>query len=238
MTSLDATLDRLNWADIGMQLDAEGYALLPGLLGAGVARDLARGVAQQATASGASRVTLESCDLGRGELFYFGAGMPAPLEQWRTALYRRLVAVANRWNETLGIDHRYPMELEDFLRRNQKAGQTRAQSHMSRLGVEDHISLHQRNDGELVFPMQVVALLSEPGADFQGGEFVMTEQRPRMQSRPMVLPLKLGDAAIIATAERPFKGTKGYYRVNLKHAISRVRQGERIGLELSFHDAS
>lgn len=234
MTPLHATLDRLNWVDICLQLDAEGYALLPGLLSTDVARSLAR----QTKASGASRVTLESSDLGRGELFYFGAGMPAPLEQWRTALYHRLVVVANRWNETLGVDHRYPAEMADFLQRNQKPGQTRAQSHMSRLGVEDHVSLHQRNDGEQVFPMQIVAVLSEPGADFRGGEFVMTEQRPRMQSRPMVLPLKLGDAAIITTAERPFKGTKGYYRVNLKHAISRVRQGERIGLELSFHDAS
>ncbi len=233
MTSLDTTLDRLKWVDICLQLDAEGYAVLPGLLDA----DVARSLAQQITAYGVSRVALESSDLGRGELLYFGAGMPAPLEQWRTALYRRLVVVANHWNETLGADHRYPAELEDFLWRNQKAGQTRAQSHMSRLGVEDHVSLHQRNDGEQVFPMQIVAVLSEPGAEFQGGEFVMTEQRPRMQSRPSVLPLKLGDAAIIATAERPFKGTKGYYRVNLKHAISRVRQGERIGLELSFHDA-
>lgn len=234
MASLDATLDRLNWTDIGLQLDAEGYAVLPGLLGA----DVARGVARQATASGTRRVTLESGDLGRGELFYFGAGMPAPLEQWRTAFYHCLVAIANRWNETLGVAHRYPAELEDFLRRNQKAGQTRAQSHLSRLGVEDHVALHQRNDGEQVFPLQIVAVLSEPGADFQGGEFVMAEQRPRMQSRPTVLPLKLGDMAVITTAERPFKGTKGYYRVNLKHAVSRVRQGERIGLELLFHDAS
>jgi hypothetical protein len=234
MTTLHATLDRLNWADIGTQLDAEGHSVLPGLLGTEVARALA----QQSMPPGAHRVTLESGDLGRGELFYFGAGMPAPLEQWRTAFYRRLVAIANRWNETLGIDHRYPAELEDFLRHNQQAGQRRAQSHLSRLGLEDHMSLHQRNDGEQVFPMQIVAVLSEPGTDFRGGEFVMTEQRPRMQSRPMVLPLKLGDAAIITTAERPFKGTKGYYRVNLKHAISRVRKGERIGLELSFHDAS
>ncbi|HWT18998.1 MAG TPA: 2OG-Fe(II) oxygenase [Variovorax sp.] len=233
MASPDAALDRLDWVDIGLQLDAEGCAVLPGLLGV----DVARSLAQQAIVSGARRVTLESGDLGRGELFYFGAGMPAPLGQWRTALYRRLAAIANRWNETLGIEGRYPAELEDFLRRNQRAGQTRAQSHLNRLGVEDHVSLHQRNDGEQVFPMQIVALLSEPGTDFLGGEFVMTEQRPRMQSRPLVLPLKLGDAAIIATAERPFKGTKGYYRVNLKHAISRVRKGERIGLELSFHDA-
>jgi hypothetical protein len=233
LASLDAALDDLNWVDIGLQLDAEGYAVLPGLLGA----DVARSLAQQATASGAHRVTLESGDLGRGELFYFGVGMPAPLEQWRTALYRRVVAIANRWNETLGIEGRYPEELEDFLRGNQKAGQTRGQSYLSRLGAEDHMSLHQRNDGEQVFPMQIVALLSELGADFEGGEFVMTEQRPRMQSRPLVLPLKLGDVAIIATAERPFKGTKGYYRVNLKHAVCRVRKGERIGLELSFHDA-
>ena len=234
MASLDATLDRLNWTDIGMQLDADGYAVLPGLLGAGVARDLAR----QAAAPGTRRETLESSDLGRGELFYFGADVPAPLESWRMAFYRRLVGVANRWNETLGLAQRYPAELEDFLRLNRKAGQTRAQSHLSRLGVEDHVSLHQRNDGAQVFPMQIVAVLSKPGADFEGGEFVMTEQRPRMQSRPAVLPLKLGDVAIIATAGRPFKGAKGYYRVNLKHAVSRVRKGERIGLELSFHDAA
>ncbi|WP_035880821.1 2OG-Fe(II) oxygenase [Cupriavidus metallidurans] len=233
MTAFDATLDRLNWVDIGLQLDAEGYAVLPGLLDANAACDLAR----LTSASGAERVALASSGLGRGELLVFGSDLPAPLEQWRTALYRRLVIVANRWNETLGVDHRYPAELEDFSRRNRKTGQTRGQSHLSRLGVDDHVLLHQRNEGEQVFPMQVVAVLSEPGVDFQGGEFVMTEQRPRMQSRPAVLPLRIGDAAVIATAERPFKGTKGYYRVNLKHAISRVRKGERIGLELSFHDA-
>ncbi|MGI4814479.1 MAG: 2OG-Fe(II) oxygenase [Janthinobacterium lividum] len=234
MTSPDTNIDRLDWASIATQLDIEGYALLGGLLGAGAARDLAR---QTETMSAAHRVLLASADLGRGELFYFGADLPAPLEVWRTTLYRHLAVIANRWNGTLGVGDRYPTELREFLRRNQKAGQTQPQSHLSRLAVEDHVSLHQRNDGEQVFPMQIVVLLSEPGADFHGGEFVMTEQRPRMQSRPLVLPLKLGDAAIIATAERPFKGTKGYYRVNLKHAISRVRQGQRIGLELTFHDA-
>jgi hypothetical protein len=111
---------------------------------------------------------------------------------------------------------------------------TQPQSHLNRLRVDDYLALHQRHDGEHVFPLQIVGLLTEPGSDFQGGEFVMTEQRPRMQSRPMVLPLKLGDAAIISTAQRPFKGTKGFYRVNLKHAISRVRGGERIGVELSM----
>lgn len=233
MTAFGATLDRLNWADIGTQLDAEGFCLLPGLLGADAARSLAR----QTTASAARRASLESSGLGRGELFYFDAGMPAPLEPWRAALYRRLVAVANRWNETLGVADRYPAELEEFLRHNRQAGQMRAQSHLSRLGAEDHVALYQCNDGAQVFPLQVVALLSEPGTDFQGGEFVMTERRPRMQSRPMVLPLGLGDAAIIATAQRPFEGARGYYRVGTKHAISRVREGERIGLELSFHNA-
>lgn len=234
MTALDTLLGRLDWVAIRLQLDAEGYCLLPGLLGTAVAR----GLAQQISAPGGSRVALESTGLGRGELLYFEAGLPAPLEQWRTALYRRLAIIANQWNEVLGVDHRYPAQLEDFLQRNRNAGQARAQSHLSRLGVEGHVLLHPRDDGEQVFPMQVVAVLSEPGVDFHGGECVMTEQRPRMQSRPAVLPLKLGDMAVIATLQRPIKGSQGYYTANLKHAISRVRKGERIGLELSFHGAS
>lgn len=233
MTSSGTAIDRLDWMGIGTQLDAEGYAMLPGLLGADEARSLARRI----TVPDAMPVSLASGDMGSGDLLYLGASLPAPLDVWRTAFYRHLAAIANRWNAILGVDKRLPAELEDFLQHNRKAGQTRAQSHLSRLGVEGYMPLHQRNAGEQVFPMQIVALLSEPQADFQGGEFVMTEQRPRMQSRPLVLPLGLGDAAVIATAERPFKGAGGYYRVNLKHAVSRVRKGERIGLELSFHDA-
>ncbi|MGS1108448.1 2OG-Fe(II) oxygenase [Achromobacter anxifer] len=233
VSALETRLDRLDWTDIGSRLDAEGHAVLPGLLDAELARSLAR----QADAPHARRVSLASGGLGRGDLYCFDAGMPAPLEQWRAALYRRLVVHANRWNELLDVHARYPDELEDFLQRNRDAGQARAQSHLSRLGVEDYVALHQRNEGLLVFPMQVVALLSKPGSDFQGGEFVMTEQRPRMQSRPLVAPLGFGDVAIIATAERPFHGSKGFYRVNLKHAVSRVRKGLRIGLELVFHDA-
>lgn len=233
MTSFDAALDRVDWVDIGRQLDRDGFALLPGLLGIDVARDLA----QSAATTGTGPVALASSNLGRGELRYFDAGLPTSLALLRTVLYRRLVTVANRWNEVLGVDDRYPAELEDFRALNRKAGQTRVQSHLTRLRVEDHLALHQRNDGEEVFPLQVVAVLAAPGVDFLGGEFVTTEQRPRMQSRPTVLPLQLGDAAVIATAERPCKGTRGYYRINLKHGISRVRIGERIGLELSFHDA-
>jgi uncharacterized protein len=220
LTSFDTSIDRLDWAGIAAELDIEGYVVLPGLLGEDAARTLAR---QIETMSDAQRVSLASGDLGRGELFYFDTRLPAPLDDWRAAFYRHLAVIANRWNEVLGVGSRYPAEWEDFLLCNRQAGQVRALSHLKRLGVE-------------VFPLQVVALLSEPGTDFLGGEFVMTEQRPRMQSRPMVLPLKLGDAAIITTSERPFKGTKGHYRVNLKHAISRVRGGQRIGMELTFHD--
>ncbi|WP_454675801.1 2OG-Fe(II) oxygenase [Achromobacter pestifer] len=233
MNCLENTLDRLNWPEIGAQLDAEGCVVLPRLFDI----DMARSLARQIAAPEVHRVRLEASDLGRGELLYFGEAMPDGVAQWRNALYRRLVAIADRWNASLGVERRYPAELVHFLSRNHKAGQRRAQSHLNRLGVEDHMSLHQRADGEHVFPMQIVVLLSEPGVDFVGGEFVMTEQRPRMQSRPMVLPLKLGDVAVIATAGRPFKGAKGYYRVNLKHAISRVREGERVGMELFFHDA-
>lgn len=204
MTSPDMSLGRLDWVDIAAQLDAEGYALLPGWLDA----DAAGRLASQAQA----------------------ASLPAPLEAWSRAFYPHLAAIAERWNDILGAGGRYPAELAD-------SGQVRAQSHLNRLGVGDYVPLHQRGDGGQVFPLQVVALLSVPGKDFLGGEFVMTEQRPRMQSRPMVLPLQLGDAAIIATAERPVKGSAGYYRVKLRHAISRVREGQRIGMELSFHDA-
>lgn len=234
MTSIDTALNRLDWAGIGSQLDTEGYALLPGLLGTDVAQKLAQ---RMRTAKDTKGGPLHAADLGGADLLYFCSSLPAPLDAWRTALYVRLAAIANRWNETLGIAARYPAALEDFQRRNKEAGQMRGQSYLSRLVMGDHMPLHRRNDGEQVFPLQVVAVLSEPGTDFQGGEFVMTEQRPRMQSRPLVLPLQFGDMAIIATAARPFKGSKGYYRVNLKHAISRVLEGERIGLELSFHDA-
>ncbi|NIM43583.1 MAG: prolyl 4-hydroxylase [Hydrogenophaga sp.] len=224
---------RLDWAAISAQLDEEGHALLPGWLGAEAARSLARRV----SAPGTVRVPLVDIGLGSGELFRFEAGLPASLEAWRTALYPRLVTIANRWNHTLGVEARYPLAFSEFVQRNRQAGQWRGQSHLSRLGVDDHLLLHQRNGGEQVFPLQLVALLSEPGVDFEGGEFVTTEQRPRLQSRPAVLPLRWGDAAIIATDARPVQGSRGPYRTRLRHAIGRVRRGERIGLELSFHDA-
>ena len=207
---------RLDWASIATQLDQEGYAVIPGLLSEILSESQVRDLA---TLHGSANIV---ADL-------------------RMSFYKHLTPVANRWNDVLDVSHRYPDTLDAFLAQNRDAGQVRSQSHshsdLTRLRAGDYQALHQRSDGEQVFPLQLVALLSEPGTDFTGGEFVMTEQRPRMQSRPMVLPLRKGDVAVIAVARRPHKGTKGWYRVNLKHAIARVRGGERIGLELLFHDA-
>ncbi len=234
MTSFATAVEKLDWENIAYQLNVEGYAVLPGLLTPASAQTLADQIDVNATLR---RVPIASCDLGRGDLHVFEGSLSEPLRTAREAFYEHLTSIANRWNETLDVGYRYPASLDGFLQHNRDAGQMRPLTHLSRLSESDYLALHQRSEGEHVFPMQVVALLSARGEDFTGGEFVMTEQRPRMQSRPMVLPLRLGDAAIITTAQRPFKGSKGYYRVNLKHAISRVRSGKRIGLELSFHDA-
>jgi len=147
-----------------------------------------------------------------------------------------LAPIANHWAELLGKDSYYPSTLDGFLRGNHEASQIESLATASCLQEGDYQALHQHAEGKHVFPLQLVVLLSDPGTDFTGGEFVMTEQRPRMQSRPMVLPLRQGDAALITVAHRPHKGSNGYYRVNLKHAISRVHSGERIGVELLFHD--
>ena len=197
-------MKRLDWNQIEGSLDAEGYALLPGLL----ARDQAESLMQH--------------DSG--------------IETWRTAFYPRLAALANRWNEKLGIDYRYPSMLDAFLQRNREAGRSRPLSHLTRLREGDYLPLKQIDEAEHAFPLQAVALLNEPGRDFRGGEFVMTERRPRMQSRPMVLPMKAGDVAIVCAGTRPLEGSRGFYRAGLKHAISRVHEGERIGLEVSFHN--
>lgn len=226
------SIDRLDWMTIAAQLDREGYALLPGLLSVEQTDSLAR----QAANMELHREIITGGS-GQGERFFLPEPLPSPLDVIRTHFYMHLVRIANRWNEVLQTPDRYPANLEQFLDCNRDCGQARALSHLNRLGKADNLTLQQYTDGNQIFPLQIVALLSKPGADFEGGEMVMTEQRPRMQSRPMVLPLRQGDAAIIATAQRPFQGRKGYYRVQTRHAISRVRRGERIGLELLFHNA-
>ncbi|CAG9193508.1 Prolyl 4-hydroxylase [Paraburkholderia tropica] len=237
MTKLDTPFDQLDWAIIETQLNAEGYAVLAGCIETAQALSLGHELARAGEPVYRRRVALESLDLGRGELRYFGDALPAPLSAWRDALYRRLAPIANRWSAKLGAPHRFAPHWGAFLDANLAAGQTQPQSNVSHLSAEDWQALHQRDDGGEVFPFQAVAVLSEPQRDFTGGEFVMTERRPRMQSRPMVVPLRPGDLAIVATSLRPCEGAQGVYRVGLKHAISRVRGGERIGLELAFHHA-
>ena len=156
----------------------------------------------------------------------------------RSHLYGCLVPIANHWNAVREIDHQFPDTLDEWMAQVPRVATGQGPSIFTRLRVDDYEALHQYGDREHAFPLQLVAVLSEPGKDFTGGEFVLTEQRPRMQSRPMVLPLRRGDVAVIAVAHRPHRGAKGYYRVSLKHAISRVRSGERLGLELLFDDAA
>lgn len=217
-------MERLDWNHIESRLDAEGYVLLPGRLPREQAEQLIH------------HDSLLPDDIAHASRFHFGDVLPSPLATWRAAFYPRLAALANLWNAKLGIDYRYPATLDAFLQCNRETGQTRPLSHLNRLREGDHSPLAQGNEVERAFPLQVVALLNEPGKDFRGGEFVMTERRPRMQSRPMVVPLKAGDVAIICSMSRPLEGSRGYYRADLKHAISRVHEGVRIGLTLSFHD--
>ena len=174
---------------------------------------------------------------GRGEYKYFAYPLPDLIGALRSELYPHLSRVANRWNEALGIDVRYPAEHEAFLKRCHDAGQVRPTPLLLQYGPGDFNCLHQDLYGEHVFPLQVAILLSEPGDDFTGGEFVLTEQRPRMQSRAAVVPLRRGDAVIFAVRHRPVRGTKGTYRVNLRHGVSAVRTGRRHTLGIIFHDA-
>jgi uncharacterized protein len=175
---------------------------------------------------------------GRGEYKYFAYPLPTLIAQLRSAVYSRLVPIANRWNEAMRSDVRYPATHTEFIARCHAAGQRRPTPLLLQYGAGDYNCLHQDLYGEHVFPLQLVILLSEPGRDFSGGEFVMTEQRPRMQSRPMVLELRQGDAAVIAVHERPVQGTRGAYRVKLRHGVSTVRSGQRHTAGIIFHDAT
>jgi hypothetical protein len=215
---------RIDWRHVEAELDQEGYAVLPGLLRLSPG-DLAR------MRTDALLESLDSGHLGQGSLCVLPRHLPSVLQDLRDLLYRGLVPVANRWNELLGRNVTCPSELSELVDRSRPSRLNRSPGSLTVLRDGDYLALHQRSDGTEVFPLEAVALLSQPGRDFTGGEFVMVEQRPRMQSRPIVVPLSPGSVAIIASGERPQRGTKGHYRVNLRHAISRVRGGERIGLE-------
>jgi uncharacterized protein len=175
---------------------------------------------------------------GRGEYKYFAYPLPELVESLRTALYPHLTPIANRWHEAMGLDVRFPPDHTAFIERCHAAGQTRPTPLLLRYGKSDYNCLHQDLYGEHVFPLQVAILLKEPGQDFEGGEFVLTEQRPRMQSRAEVVPLRKGDAVVFAVNSRPVRGTRGSYRVNLRHGVSTLRAGHRHTLGIIFHDAA
>ena len=184
-----------------------------------------------------SRIVMGRHGFGRGEYKYFSYPLPEVIAAIRTAVYRELAPLANRWNDSMGIDVRYPADHAQFIARCHEAGQLKPTPLLLQYGVDDYNCLHQDLYGEHVFPLQMAVLLSEPGRDFTGGEFVMTEQRPRMQSRAEVVRLRQGDAVIFAVHHRPVQGTRGVYRVNLRHGVSRIRSGHRHTVGIIFHDA-
>jgi hypothetical protein len=229
-------VDAADWARVSQELDARGSATIAGLLTAAECESVATlyGVDEMFR----SRVAMARHGFGRGEYKYFAYPLPGIVGGLREALYPRLAPVANRWNAAMGIAVRFPERHADFIERCHAAGQLRPTPLLLRYGVDDYNCLHQDLYGEHVFPLQVAVLLSEPERDFTGGEFVITEQRPRMQSRPEVVPLRRGDAAVFAVHHRPVHGTRGVYRVNLRHGVSRLRSGHRHTLGIIFHDAA
>jgi hypothetical protein len=225
----------IDWTQISADLDAQGCAVIEQLLAPQQCATLAALYPDDARFR--SRIVMGRHGFGRGEYKYFSYPLPDPIAELRPALYAKLQSVANRWNEAMRIDIRYPESHEAFLKRCHAAGQTRPTPLLLQYGQGDYNCLHQDLYGEHVFPLQVAILLSEPGRDFTGGEFVLTEQRPRMQSRPEVVPLRQGDAVVFAVHHRPVQGSRGFYRVNLRHGVSRIRSGKRHTAGVIFHDA-
>ena len=234
-----AIAERLNgvaWQRVEADLDAYGGAMLERLLTPEECDAVTAMYPDDAAFR--SRIVMTRHGFGRGEYKYVRYPLPDLVERLRTDLYPRLAPIANRWNETLRIDVRYPERHTEFLQRCHDAGQPRPTPLLLQYGEDDYNCLHQDLYGEHVFPIQVAVLLSEPERDFAGGDFVLTEQRPRMQSRVEVVPLRQGDAVAFAVHHRPVQGTRGTYRVNLKHGVSRIRRGHRHTLGIIFHDAA
>jgi hypothetical protein len=235
-TALQERLAAIEWTSLSHDLDEQGHSVIPRLLTPAECGHLSALYADARLFR--SRVVMARHGFGRGEYKYFAYPLPEIVATIRTILYPHLVPIADRWNDILGTDLRFPSDHRMFLARCHEAGQRNPTPLLLRYAVDDYNCLHQDLYGPLVFPLQLTVLLSEPGRDFTGGEFVMTEQRPRQQSRAMVVPLRQGDAVLFAVRHRPVKGTRGWHRVTLRHGVSRLQSGQRYTLGVIFHDAA
>jgi hypothetical protein len=229
-------LASFDWVAIGAELDQQGCAILPRLLATDECDSIAAGYDNDAIYR--SRVVMARHGFGRGEYRYYSYPLPALVQDLRDAAYARLAPVANRWHELLRAPERFPRDHHDYLVQCHRAGQCRPTPLILRYRAGDYNCLHQDLYGDEVFPLQLAILLSQPERDFSGGEFVLTEQRPRMQSRAAVVPLQQGDAVVFAVNDRPVCGARGAYRVRMRHGVSRVRSGLRHTLGIIFHDAA
>ena len=233
--ALQGRVDEVDWTKVHDHLEAQGWAVVPKLLTYAEADTIA-GLYQHEQAF-RSRIVMGRHGFGRGEYKYFSYPLPPLIQALRTSSYPHLAPIANEWHERMGKDVRFPEDHAAFLERCHQAGQVRPTPLLLEYGREDYNCLHRDLYGEHVFPMQIAILLDQPDEDFVGGEFVMTEQRPRMQTRPMVLPLRKGDAAIFAVNSRPMKGVRGDYQVKLNHGVSKLYSGKRHTVGVIFHDA-
>ena len=235
INSITERVEAVDWRQVSGDLDAEGNAIIRGILAPDEC-DAVRTLYDRDDLF-RSTVVMERHGFGRGEYRYFRYPLPDLITRLRTEIYPHLAPVANRWNEAMGIHIRFPATHKEYLQRCHEAGQDKPTPLILKYGTDDYNCLHQDLYGEHVFPLQFAVLLSEPEKDFTGGEFVMTEQRPRMQSRPIVVSLRKGDGVVFAVHHRPVQGKKSVYRVNLRHGVSRIRSGNRYTLGMIFHDA-
>jgi uncharacterized protein len=226
----------IDWHQIAGSLDEQGYATTPPLLTRGECREIAALYPREEVFR--SRVIMQRHAFGRGEYQYLRYPLPGAVEALREAIYPNLAPIANRWRERLNEEGRFPPTLAAYLEQCHKAGQERPTPLLLKYGPGDYNCLHQDLYGDLVFPLQLTVLLSDPEAEFTGGEFLLLEQRPRAQSRGEVVPLQQGEAVIFPVHHRPVEGTRGPYRVTVRHGVSRLRSGERYTLGIIFHDAA
>jgi uncharacterized protein len=233
--SIAKRVETIPWEEVSRDLDAQGNAIIERLLFPDECRAIASLYSRDDLFR--SQIVMARHGFGRGEYKYFSYPLPPLIARLRTIVYPYLVPIANRWNNAMNLQVTYPMKHSEFIKRCHQAGQTRPTPLLLQYGTDDYNCLHQDLYGRHVFPLQLTILLSEPNKEFTGGEFLMTEQRPRMQSRPMVVPLRQGDGVVFAVHNRPVHGNRGLYRVNMRHGVSRIRSGHRHALGIIFHDA-